>query len=277
MEFHSVDDPARNQSIERATAILRAVAAGDPSGSRSSDIAAATGLSRSTTHRLLAAMVTAGLIEQEATGLFHLGWNLFAFGTKAASRRGLVDLIQPILDRLAERTSDTVFLSVRSNAESLCIDRREGSFPIRTLTLSVGDRRPLGVGAGSLALLACLTDAEIETTVSANHARLEAYAGFDATTLHELVAQTRRQGYAFNNGRILAGMSAVGVAVTGDHGEPVVALSVAAIDSRMLPERRENIAALLRTEARALSEELGRLTQGLGSAGLRQLLPARHR
>jgi DNA-binding IclR family transcriptional regulator len=277
MEFHSVDDPARNQSIERATAILRAVAAGSPNGSRPSDIAAATGLSRSTTHRLLAAMVATGLIEQEATGLFHLGWDLFAFGTKAASRRGLVDLIQPILDRLAERTSDTVFLSVRSNAESLCIDRREGSFPIRTLTLSVGDRRPLGVGAGSLALLACLADAEIETIISANLARLEAYAGFDTTTLLELVVQTRRQGYAFNNGRILTGMSGVGVVVTGDLGEPVVALSVAAIDSRMQPERRENVASLLRTEARALSEQLGRVTQGLSPAGLRRLLPARHR
>jgi len=139
-----------NQSIGRAAAILRALAAGSPRGSRLADVVAATRLSRSSAHRLLGAMARAGLVEHDpAAAVFHLGWDLFAFGAKAASRRGLIDLAEGALHRLVDRTGDTVFLSVRSGAESICVDRREGSFPIRTLTLAVGDHRPLGVGAGS--------------------------------------------------------------------------------------------------------------------------------
>jgi len=267
-----------NQSIERAAAILRALAGGNPNGCRLADVVAATRLSRSTAHRLLAAMIRAGLVEYDDTAAsFHLGWDLFAFGAKAASRHGLIDLAEGAMQRLADRTSDTVFLSVRSNTEAICIDRREGSFPIRTLTLSVGDHRPLGVGAGSLALLACLTDREIALVLEANEGQIRAYPGFEAALLRTLVARTRLQGYAFNDGRIVPGMSAVGVAIIGPGAEPIAALSVAAIDGRMQPDRRENIAAMLRAETTALSRELARLTEGLGRGSVRPLLAGRRR
>ena len=246
-----------NQSIERATDVLRALAAGQDSGVRLSDVAAAAKLPRSTTHRLLGALVQARLVEQDTdTGLFHLGFDLLTFAAKAAGRHGLVEMAQGALQRLAERTSDTVFLSVRSGVESICLDRREGSFPIRTLTLSVGDRRPLGVGAGSLALLAFLPDASVERIIAASAGRMAPYPAFDAASIHELVKQARRQGYAFNDGRIVPGMSAVGVPIMGPQQEPLGALSVAAIASRMQPDRRENIVASLWAEAHALAERL---------------------
>ncbi len=268
----------RNQSIDRAASILRALADCDARGARLTDIAAAARLSRSTAHRLLTAMAHARLVEHDAdTGLFHLGFDLFAFGTKAANRFGLVEMAQGALQRLAERTSDTVFLSLRSGTEAVCVDRREGSFPIRTLSLCVGDRRPLGVGAGSLALLAFLPDATIERIIAANARLLEAYVAFDPASLHELVRLTRRQGYAFNGGRIVPGMSAVGVPIMGPNEEPAGALSVAAIESRMQPDRRENVAASLWIEAKALAGELARMAEDLGAGSLRHLLTARRR
>ena len=75
--------------------------------------------------------------------------------------------------RIAERTGDTVFLNVRSGPDVLCIDRKEGTFPIKTLIIEVGNRRPLGVGAGGIALLMPLPDEELERVVSANEARLK--------------------------------------------------------------------------------------------------------
>ena len=62
----------------------------------------------------------------------------------------------------AARSGDTSFLSVRRDAFAVCLHREEGAYPIRTHALEVGDRHPLGVGGGSLAILATLSDAEIE-------------------------------------------------------------------------------------------------------------------
>ena len=71
-----------------------------------------------------------------------------AWATAAKHRFSFVRLAEPALERLAHRTQDTVYLVARVGDEIVCLDAREGSFPIKALTLNVGDRRPLGIGAG---------------------------------------------------------------------------------------------------------------------------------
>src|SRR6185436_15021685 len=113
-------------------------------------------------------------------------------------------------------TADTVYLSVRLGDVAICLDRVEGAYPIRTLTLKVGDRRPLGIGAGSLALLAFLPLDEVRRLVAAS-AKALAEFGFDPAKLLTVVQTARRLGYAYNDGRLIPGMNAVGVPVRG-HG-----------------------------------------------------------
>src|SRR5690606_31297222 len=106
-----------------------------------------------------------------------------------ATRFDIAELARPALIRLARETGDTVFLSVREGLDAICLERQVGSYPIKTLTLDVGDRRPLGVGAGSLALLAFLPEAEIAEIIASNEPRLVSYPGFAPEALLRLVAQ----------------------------------------------------------------------------------------
>ncbi|MEV4087303.1 IclR family transcriptional regulator [Nonomuraea fuscirosea] len=257
----NTDPPERNsesiQSIERAAAILEAVAAGEGHGRRLIDIAADTGLRKATAHRILGTLAQVGLVEQdERTSRFSLGLRLFSLGMAAANRYGLADLASECMLRLAERTHDTVYLTIRSGYEAVCVDRVTGGFPIKTLSLNVGDRRPLGVGAGNLAMLAWLPDDEIRTIVAANAPQYPHFGKLDSATIMAVVEESRELGYAFNDRLILAGMRAVGVPVLGHDGRPVAALSVAAITERMSPARRADIVAWLAEEAKALNERL---------------------
>ncbi|WP_438590980.1 hypothetical protein, partial [Klebsiella oxytoca] len=72
-------------------------------------------------------------------------------------------------------------------------------------TLDVRDRRPLGVGAGSLALLAAMSDGEIDAILRQNENWLRDFQAFDRDSLQALVARTRTDGYALNEGRIVPG------------------------------------------------------------------------
>lgn len=75
------------QSLERAIALLRAVAAQAPDGARLADLVAGSGLSKATTHRLLTALAREGLVEQDARSRrYHLGAELDALGQLAALR-----------------------------------------------------------------------------------------------------------------------------------------------------------------------------------------------
>jgi DNA-binding IclR family transcriptional regulator len=57
---------------------------------------------------------------------------------------------------------------VPSGTDGVCLHHEEGSFPIHTQVLSAGRRYPLGIGAGSLALLAAMSDREVERIINAN-------------------------------------------------------------------------------------------------------------
>jgi DNA-binding IclR family transcriptional regulator len=257
------------KTIGRAAMVLRALAAGPGDGSRLTDIAAATGLGKATVHRLLGALAEVGFVDfDDQDKLYRLGYALFALGASARAFH-IVDLARPSLVRLATETGDTVYLSVRDGDEAICVDRRTGSFPIRTLTLDVGDRRPLGIGAGSLALLAFENEAEIARVMRSNaHARGD-YAAFDDASLHRLIKQACAQGYAFNDGNIVSAMSAIGVPVIDDDGRVLAALSIAAIRERFAGKRQAELVALLQGEARELAGALAQAALGPPDQGSR--------
>lgn len=244
------------KTVDRVAIILRLLSNAGDGGHRLSDIAETTGLGKTTAHRLLGALVRVGFANQDLkTKCYHLGAAAAALGS-VANINHVDSLLRPALRRLARETEDTVFASVREGLAAVCIRREVGSFPIRTLTLDQGDRRPLGVGAGSLALLAFLPDDEIETIIDRNRRWLQDYAGFSPDELRRLVARTRADGYALNEGRIVPAMQAIGVPIFARDGRPAVALSIAAICDRMKTDRLADLAWRLREEADALAEIL---------------------
>lgn len=112
-----------------------------------------SGLNKPTVRRLLLALIRAGLLEQDDRDRrYYIGEEAYVLGTLASGRHGLLRLSTESLHRLAQKTSDSCFLSVRRGASSVCLHREEGSFPIRTHALQAGSVHPLGVGAGSLAM-----------------------------------------------------------------------------------------------------------------------------
>src|SRR5262249_42027918 len=126
------------------------------------ELAVMTGLHRATVHRILAALSREHLLEQDEYHRYHAGIDLWVLGEAAARRFDVQEFGRPALERIAAETQDTAYLSVRNGSHAVCVGRSEGAFPIRTLSLNVGDRRPLGVGSGSLVLLAFLSEADRE-------------------------------------------------------------------------------------------------------------------
>jgi DNA-binding IclR family transcriptional regulator len=165
-------------------------------------------------------------------------------------------LAQPVIRRIADATADTVYASVREGIAAVCVGREIGAFPIRTLTLEVGDRRPLGVGSGALALLAFLPDDEIEQMLQKNAAWIGQFPGYSPAYLKDAVAEARRYGFSFVDGRRIPGMNAIGVPVRDGTGQIVAALSVAAIVDRVSGDRISELAGILHREATVLSAAL---------------------
>ena len=244
------------KTVDRAARLLRSLA-GHPDGAMLSAVARETGLGKGTVHRLLNALIDAGLVFQDSESkLYRLGAGLALLG-HAAHRQDLATLAKPFLLQLAEETQDTIYASVREGGAAVCVAREIGAFPIRTLSLDVGHLRPLGVGSGSLALFAFLPDDEIGVLIEKNAAWLARYPGHSRKELLAKVAETRRRGYSFVEGKIIPGMNAMGVPIIGSDGRAVAALSLAAITDRVSGPRVGQLARMLAREAGGLGRAMG--------------------
>lgn len=257
--------------------VLEVIGAHAQEGCRLTDVIDETELGRATAHRFIKSLQALGLIElEERTGRYFPGVRLAALGIAAVNRFGLAQRAAPHLRRLAELSGDTVYLTVRVEDEGLCVAREEGSFPIKTLTARPGDRRPLGVGAGGLALLAFLEPGEISNLMRQVGQAASAF-GLDAAALMEMVETSRKLGYALNDGRLIPGMTGIGMPVRTSDGRPIAALSVAAITSRMTLQRRASIAEWLREDATQLEQDLGPLLGPVAESGRAAILRSKTR
>jgi DNA-binding IclR family transcriptional regulator len=244
------------QSIERALLLLREIAAHNRAGSRLLDLATRTGLQRPTVHRMLKCLTLEGMVQQDPDShRYYLGSMVFELGLTAAPRFNLRDICHPSMTRIAEATGDTVFLTQRSGLDAVCVDRHEGTFPIKTFTLDVGVRRPLGVGTGSLAILSALPEEEVKGVINNNTQRLTEY-GLTPTSLFNQVRRAQKLGYAVREMPTLAGVRSIGQAVHNHSGIAFAALSVSAISSRMTEKRVGELATLLKNETRVIEKQL---------------------
>jgi DNA-binding IclR family transcriptional regulator len=235
---------------------MREIAAHNRTGTRLLDLASRTGLQRPTVHRMLKCLTLENMVQQDPeTHRYYLGPMVFELGLTAAPRFNLREICHPSMSRIAEATGDTVFLTQRSGLDSVCVDRQEGTFPIKTFTLEIGMRRPLGVGTGSLAILSALPDEEVRDIVNANAPRLPEY-GLTPNSLLQQVKRAQKLGYAVREMPSLAGVRSIGHALHNQSGIAFAALSVSAISSRMNEKRVGELATMLKSETRLVEKQV---------------------
>lgn len=237
------------QAIERALLLLRVLASAGRRGMRVADIATASALPQATVSRILASLLREGVVEREPrTRKLFVGHLIHELALVARARYMLSEAARQPMQWLAEQSEDTVYLSEPSGTEAVCTAREEGHYPIKALPLHVGIRRPLGVGSGGLAMLAAMAPVRAREILRANAERYPAYGGIDIPYLEGAIAQAQRDGWATVADKATPGMTAIGTPILGRAGEPIGAISIAAISSRMTPKRRAELARLLTSQ-----------------------------
>jgi len=169
----------------------------------------------------------------------------------------LRDICQPMLLAVAEQTGDTVFLSERDGFDGVCLDRKDGSYPIKAFVLEPGKRRPLSVGCGNLAILSALPDDEVRRICLANASRVrEKWPSLTDNLLRKRIMNTRRLGYAHTEVLETVGVSSVGMCIRDPSGKPFAALSVSSVDARLSGPRVQETVTFLREAVSSIERKL---------------------
>ncbi len=246
------------QSIRRALSVLRILAAGRESGALLADVVQATGLTRPTVHRILHVLIEEGIVEQHPRSKrYAIGGQVSELALARQSRSPLLVAAEPYLTKVSAALGDTLFLTVRTGLDTLCLARRIGTFPIQVLSIEVGVRRPLGVSAAGVAMLASLDVDESKRIISANQPRFESYKT-SGREVSRQVAIARRTGYYIRERGIVPGTKSLAAWIQAPG--VTAALTVSMIGARLDPDREQEVAAIL-------LENAGRIQQAITSSG----------
>ena len=245
-----------SQSVYRAIAVLRGVARHHRTGITSTELCEELNLTPATTHRLLQVLLSENILTVDPySKKYHLGLELYLLGS-AAHDFAVREHLAVHLENLRKLSRETVFLFVRSGADSLCLRRIDGDCVVAGLTIAEGSRRPLGVGAGGLALLAAESNWLVERILRSNASLYGNYFDVPLKEIWRWVEATRKRGFAFNDGRLKTGVRAVGIAVGPPSERPLAAVSIATDDTRMTAAMRSEFERLLRVQFKKQDKSL---------------------
>lgn len=203
------------------------------------ECAEALGLANSTVHKHLATGKKARLVVQEGTK-YRLGLGFLTYGVAVQKLFPIYELTQDIMDDLADKTGERIWLKVEENGMEIPIKNTAGKHAIQT-DRDIGGPNKMHKTAGGKAILAFL-EAERRQEILAEM-ELEANTANTITDRGELEAELERirdEGVAYNKSEDIAGVNAVGAPIIDNDGDVHGSLVIAGPAHRLDDDRLEN-------------------------------------
>jgi DNA-binding IclR family transcriptional regulator len=248
-------EPSRIQSVERAAALLRAVAAATGPAATATALAETVGLNRTTTWRILATLEQQRLVSLDrSTGRYALGFGLIDLAGHAGGA-SLVRSARAVLQRIAGQTGETAALAVmRNGALTYVAEETPGSV---VLTGWHGTEASMHATSTGKALLAFSEPDEVRDLLGLPRGgRLPRLTSTTITSFAELqkdLELTRERGYAVCRGECMESAWGVSAPVLDAVGRPVAVLSLWAPPERLTEARFEPLGQLVVAGAEEIS------------------------
>jgi DNA-binding IclR family transcriptional regulator len=209
----------------RHVEVLAAIAQAE-APARFTDLAAATGHSKATLHRILAALEAEGLARPDPRGGWRLGLRLIELANQAWAGLDLRGAAEEDMAALRDLTGETVRLAVLDGDEMLYLAQVDSRDPV-SFRLRVGGRGPAYCSGTGKAVLAFLPAARRSALLA--RIRLVRHTPTTLTSRAALEAEldaARARGFALDDGEQAAEVRSLGVPILDRHGRPHGAISL---------------------------------------------------
>lgn len=244
--------PQGAQAALRAVRLLKLFTNERPEMSLA-ELSAASGLNKTTAHRLLRALQSEALIDRNSlTGGYCLGPALMALGVQALASSDLRRRVRPLLRALAAETGETATLEVPVEQSMLILDEVQGSHVVAAAG-NVGTRWPLHATSTGKAILA-FDESGLDRLGSPLSALTDKTLT-DREAFRPQLIEIRRKGYAVTVDELEDGFAAVAAVVRGGLGDVQAALSIGGPTRRLGARRRAKLGATLCQAAARLNPQ----------------------
>ncbi|MFO1211071.1 MAG: IclR family transcriptional regulator [Amaricoccus sp.] len=221
------------------------------------EISEATGMPRTTVHRIVASLRDVGMLDQDGRRQsYRLGLKMFHYGSSVLASLDTPRRAHPHIAQLQIVTGEVIHFHIFDGSQMVCVEREEMN-KARLTTLTTIEAAPTYCTSVGKAFLAFQDEALVRRI--AEEEGLKRYTPKTITDLDRLfeeLALTRARGFSIDDEENEIGVRCIGAPVQDAAGRVFAAVSVSGPAERMPDARLEGLAPLVIRTAREISEAL---------------------
>lgn len=203
-----------SSNASRALDILLLLGDYGEDGVALAEIAKTLAVTKSAAHRTLVSLTEQGFAEPaERYGHYRLGSAIFLLAQRQQRLTVQIQKLHPGMTEFTKRTGFTTYIIAQSGLDAVCAEMISRSIRPQQ-QFGIGERMPMGIAAGSVALMSTLPEKERTAILAANAERYKQYPAVryvDADVVKQQVEETLERGYAVNMGYYLPGVGGLGL------------------------------------------------------------------
>lgn len=178
-----------------------------------SEIARQLDLNKSTVCNTIHSLADLGVLEIRQDGKFVFGPRFYVLGNMAGQRSELLQIVRPYLTAINEHTKLSAFLGIRSNLNTILIDKVDSALEIK-VSSEIGMQMPPLAGAGIKAMLSQLSDQEIDEILSRSElTRFTPKSIVNKAAYKNEIIEAGQAGIAFDREEYIEGLIALAIPV----------------------------------------------------------------
>lgn len=236
-------------NLERSLFVLEYLAA-RPEGQPLASIADDLAIPRSACHRLLADLMRYGWVRQmREHGDYALTTKLAALGLNYLSGSGIVDIAQPLIDRMAEISGELVRLAIVDGERLTFVAKAQGAKAGLRYDPDTGTDVRLSCSSAGHAWLSTMPeDQALQIVARQGFGSREQFgpnAPLTVKALSKILRDTRRRGFSMINEMFAPGMTAMAAPIQRPGEAAIGVITIAGPLIRLTEERMQELGPAL--------------------------------
>ncbi|MFD1177649.1 IclR family transcriptional regulator [Paenibacillus puldeungensis] len=221
------------QSLERALTLLNALS-DYPDGIQIARLTEQVGLSKSTTHRLLATLSSMNyVVKDPETDKYKLGLQILFLSRNILNQNNVVSTARPYLEKLSAEVNETVHLCVEDLGEVTYIDKIESNQTIRMFS-RIGSRAPMYCTGVGKVLYAGMAESRLEQLIAqVDFVPKTKNTITSAEALRKEIQKVKQQGYALDDVENEEGIRCIAAPIYNHEGKIVASFSISGPSNRV--------------------------------------------
>lgn len=220
-------------------------------------IAASTGMSKSTVHRLISSMCARQYVEKKSDNTYSIGYKLIETASLHINNLELLTEAKPFLSDIMRDLDLTVHLGILDGCEVVYLEKMD-THPNARFYTQVGCHSPAYCSSIGKCLLACLSGDELEEKLY--QCDFKEHTKNTLTNIQELkryLKIVRKQGWAMDNEEYQLGHRCIGAPVFDYRGLPIAAISASGSISQLSDDKLEHVIKTVKHAAANISRRMG--------------------